>query len=91
MSWWVPLGFVRGRAARHREKRILVDARVAGLVKCEDLDIVVGVFLNDALSIIVGIEGVHENERNVDFIGLIQMLTTVRIKISLIGVVRTSI
>lgn len=38
------------------------------------VDVVVLVFLNDALGIVVRVERVHENERDIDLVHLIQML-----------------
>ena len=37
------------------------------------IDIVVLVFLNNTLGILIRVERVHENERHVDFMKLVQM------------------
>jgi len=71
---WVPLRLVRGRTPRYGEERFLVDARVPGLVKGEDLDVMVCVLLDDALRVFVCIERVHEDERHVDTVLLVKVL-----------------
>lgn len=74
----VPLGLVRGGISGDGEERVFVDTWVSGLVKGEDLDIVVGVFLDDALGVLVRIERVHQNERNVDLVFLIEVLRIIQ-------------
>ena len=74
MSWWVPLRLVRGRAPRYGEERFLVDARMTGLVECEDLDIMVCVLLDDALRVFIRVERVHKDERHIDTIRFVKVL-----------------
>jgi len=47
------------------KERVLNDTGVTGLVEGDDVDIVALVFLDDGLGILVGVEGVHEDEGNV--------------------------
>jgi len=70
----VPLALVASGRAGYGQVTLTTNARVARLVESKDLDVVVGVLLNDTLSVVVGVEGVHENKRNVDFVLRVQML-----------------
>jgi hypothetical protein len=70
----VPLRLIRGGTTGDGEERVLVDTGVSGLVEGEDLDVVVGILLDDALGVLVGVERVHENERHVDLVFLIEVL-----------------
>lgn len=56
VSRGVPVGLVARGAARGREVRLLADSRVSRLVEGEDLDVVVGVLLDDASRVVVGVE-----------------------------------
>jgi hypothetical protein len=55
------------------KQRILENSRVSGLVEGHDIDVVPLVFLDDVLSIIVGVERVHENEWDVDIICAVEV------------------
>ncbi len=57
-----------------RHKRLLVDPRVAGLVEGQDSDAEARVLLDDLVRLLVGVEGVHEDERDVGVVLLVQGL-----------------
>ena len=77
----VPEVLVVGSRAGAREERLLVDTRVSGLVEGEDLDVVVGVLLDDAGSVVVGVERVHEDKGDVDVVRAVEMLDLTNRKI----------
>ena len=52
----------------------LEDTRVTGLIEGGDAELLVCVFFDDAEGVVVGIEGGHENERDVDAVGGVEML-----------------
>ena len=56
------------------EERVLVDSGVSGLVEGEDVDVVALILLDDGSGIVVGVEGVHEEERDVDVISAVEVL-----------------
>jgi hypothetical protein len=68
------LTLVARRSTRYWEQALAVDTREAALVESEDLDVVVGVFLDDTLGILVCVERVHQDEGDIDFVGLIKVL-----------------
>lgn len=70
----VPVGNVAVGVAGGGEERVLVDARVSGLVEGQDLNVVGGVLLDNALGLVVSVERVHEDEGHVDVLGLVQVL-----------------
>lgn len=70
----IPVGNVAIGVAGGGEERVLVDARVSGLVEGQDLDVVGGVFLDNALGLVISVERVHEDEGDVDVLGLVQVL-----------------
>lgn len=70
----VPLTLVASRGAWDGQVALAADTGVTRLVESEDLDVVVRVFLDDALGIVVGVEGVHEDEWDVDFVFRVEML-----------------
>lgn len=74
MSGWVPICFVAGSFPRTREQALLVHTGVSRLVKGEDVDVVVLVFLDDTGGIVIGVEGVHEDEGDVDVVLGVQVL-----------------
>jgi len=47
---------------------------MAGLVESDDINIVSSILLDDTLCVIIGIEGVHEDEGNADIVLLVQIL-----------------
>ncbi len=57
-----------------RHERLLVDPRVAGLVEGQDSDAEARVLLDDLVRLLVGVEGVHEDERDVGVVLLVQGL-----------------
>lgn len=70
----VPEALVAGGASRAGEERLLADAWISGLVECKNLDVVVCVFLNDPSGVVVGIEGIHEDEWDVDVVSGVEVL-----------------
>jgi hypothetical protein len=74
VSWWVPVGDWRIKGLWNWEERILEDTWVSGLVEGADINLVSLVLLDDVLSVIVGVEGVHEDEWNVDVVLLVEVL-----------------
>lgn len=74
MAGRVPLALVFGSRARAGKVGLPVDTRVPALVEGHDLDVVVGILLNDTSGIIVRIERVHEDERNVDLVFGVEVL-----------------
>ena len=64
---------LEGRAGRG-EERLLVDTGVARLVERHELDAVVRVLLDDAGRVLVRVERVHEDERNVDVVSRVEVL-----------------
>ena len=74
MTRGVPAALFITSGARDGQKSVAIDSRVTRLVEGDNIDVVVGVFLDDALSIFVGVEGVHEDERHVDVVRLVQVL-----------------
>jgi len=74
VSRWVPVGLVTFGLLRTWEKRLFVNSWVSRLVEGEDVDVVVLVFLDDSGSVLVGVERVHEDEWDVDTVGLVEVL-----------------
>lgn len=74
MTRRVPLALLRRGAARNGEERLLANTRVTRLVEGEDLDVVIGILLNDTLSLIVGVERVHQDERDVGLVNFVEVL-----------------
>lgn len=70
----VPIGDLRIKALGCGKQRILEDTRVTRLVECHDINVVSLVLLDDVLCVIIGIEGVHENEGNVHVVCAVEVL-----------------
>jgi hypothetical protein len=70
---WVPVGDLRVEALGCGEQRILEDTGVTRLVECDDINVMSLVLLDDVLCVIVSVEGVHENERNVDVVCAVEV------------------
>ena len=70
----VPVLLVVIHGARTGKEGLLVDTGVARLVEGDDAELLVCVLLDDAESIVVGVEGGHEDEGNVDAVLGIEML-----------------
>lgn len=62
----VPGGLVVESGSRSRKERLLVDTGVTRLVERLELNVVVGVLFDDATSVFVRVERVHEDKGNVD-------------------------
>ena len=56
------------------QQGLLVDAREAGLVEGQDLDAHLAVLLDQLVRLLVGVEGVHQHERDVGVVLLVQLL-----------------
>jgi hypothetical protein len=69
----VPVGDLGVEALGCGKQRILEDTRVTRLVECHDIDVVSLVLLDDVLGVVVGVEGVHENEGNVDVVCAVEV------------------
>lgn len=74
VSGRVPLVDGGVEALGDRQQRVLVDSGVSGLVEGTDVDVVALVLLDDGGSVVVGVERVHQEERNVDSVCSVQVL-----------------
>lgn len=74
VSGGVPVGKLGAGGLWCGELRVLEDTGVSGLVEGHDVDVVALVLLDDVGGIGVGVERVHENERNVDVVGAVEVL-----------------
>ena len=70
----IPILQGRVEALGGGQERVLDDTGVAGLVESDDVDVVALVLLNDGLGVLVGVEGVHEDEGDVDVEGAVKVL-----------------
>ena len=57
-----------------RKKSFLVDTRIARLIESGDANLLVGVLLDDTEGIVMGIEGRHEDEGDIDTMGSVEVL-----------------
>ena len=74
MARGVPLGLVVRRGARKREESLLVDTGVARLVEGGNAELLVSVLLDDAKGVVMGVEGGHKDEGNIDAVSRVQVL-----------------
>jgi len=74
VSWGVPSCLVGIGRLGNWEERLLVNSGVSRLVESQDVDVVVLVFLDDSSSVIIGVERVHENERDIDTVSRVEVL-----------------
>lgn len=74
MTGRIPVFLVVVSAFGAREESFLVDARIARLVESGDADLLVGVFLDNAEGVVVSVERRHEDERDIDTVGGVQVL-----------------
>jgi hypothetical protein len=70
----IPVGLVIIGTLGARKKGLFIDTRIAGLVEGGDAQLLVSIFLDDAKGVLMGIEGGHENEGNIDPAGGIEVL-----------------
>jgi len=77
----VPRRLVFESGTRSREEGFLVDTRVTRLVESHEFDTVVRVLLDDSCGIFISVERVHEDERNVDVVSRVEVLSTARKRI----------
>jgi hypothetical protein len=70
----VPVGLVTRRVRGAREEALLVDTGVSRLVEGQNGNVVVLVFLNNAGSVVVRVERVHEDEGHVDPVLRVEVL-----------------
>jgi hypothetical protein len=68
------LGYRDYRFGKIKIKETGNDVIVKYLVESGDFDILIGIFLDDAKSILVRVEGGHKNKRNADIRFRIQVL-----------------
>ena len=59
---------------RHRHHGLLTDARVAGLVEGLDGDVEAGIFPDDLHGVLVSVEAVHQDQRDVGVVLLVEEL-----------------
>jgi hypothetical protein len=74
VSWGVPSCLVGIGRLGNGEKRLLVNSGVSRLVKSQNVDVVVLVFLDNSSSVIIGVERVHEDERDIDTVSRVEVL-----------------
>jgi len=74
VSWRVPVRDGRLEGLRCGEEGVLQDSGVSGLVEGHDINVMTLVFLDDVLGVVVCVEGVHENERDVDIVCAVEVL-----------------
>lgn len=74
VSGRVPILEGRVEALGGGEERVLDDAGVARLVESDDVDVVALVLLDNGLGVLIGVEGVHEDERHVDVEATVEVL-----------------
>ena len=55
------------------QEGLLEDARVPRLVECRDADLLVGILFDDAECVLVCIERGHEDERDIDLVGGVEV------------------
>lgn len=65
------------------EEGVFNDSGEAGLIECEDVNVMALVFLDDALGVVFGVERVHQDEGDIAAVGAIQVLITLGTKIVL--------
>lgn len=74
VSGRVPVGDLRAGALGGGKERVLQHTGVLGLVEGEDVNVVALVLLDDVGGVLVGVEGVHEDEGHVDIVGAVEVL-----------------
>jgi hypothetical protein len=74
VSGGVPVLEGRVEALGGGQERVLDDAGVARLVEGDDVDVVALVLLDNGLGVLVGVEGVHEDEGHVDVEAAVEVL-----------------
>lgn len=67
------------------EEGVFNDSGEAGLIECEDVNVMALVFLDDALGVVFGVERVHQDEGDITAVGAIQVLITLDTKNSVEG------
>jgi hypothetical protein len=70
----VPVGDLRVGALGRGKEGVLKHTGELGLVEGQDVDVVSLVLLDDVGSVLVGVEGVHEHEGDVDVVGAVEEL-----------------
>lgn len=58
----------------HRQQRVAADTRKTALIECVDLHLKSFVFPRHLFGVFVGIEGVHQDERNVGVVCFVETL-----------------
>jgi len=74
VSGRVPVGDLRVGVLGSGEEGVLKNTGELGLVEGEDVDVVALVFLDDVGGVLVGVEGVHQDEGHVDIVGAVEVL-----------------
>ena len=70
----VPLLLVVVSATRAWEECLLEDSWISRLIEGGDAKLLISIFLDDSERVLVGVERSHEDERNINLVGCIQML-----------------
>ena len=76
VTWWVPgLDIIRDVTSLGNGRHcLLADPRIAALVECPDGDVEAGILPDDLHGVLVCIEAVHQNQRNIGRIFLVEIL-----------------
>lgn len=74
VSGRVPVCFCALGFFRTRQEGLLVYSGIPRLLKSENVDVMVLVFLDDPCGIFVGVERVHQDERDVDVVFRVEVL-----------------
>lgn len=73
VAGWVPVLLIVVSTMRAREKSLLKDSWIPGLVEGGDTKLLVRILLDDSDGILVGVERSHEDEGNVHLVSGVQM------------------
>ena len=73
MTGGVPLVLITRSCRWCGKKTLLQDTWITRLVEGGDTELLIRVFLDDAQCIVVSIERCHEDQRNVDFVGGVEV------------------
>lgn len=74
MARGVPISDGRVEALGSWKERVAKDTRIARLVERKNINVVPLVLLDDGLRVFIGVEGVHENKRDIDIVGAVKVL-----------------
>ena len=69
----VPVANRRVGALGSREERVPENTGISGLIEGDDIDVVSLVLFDNRLSVVVGVEGVHEDQGHADVVSAVQV------------------